>query len=59
MELVESKVKGLAIEVPEQEEEPVSINFMEALKKSLDRTRHEPEKMNGKHRRSTRHKKVS
>ena len=37
MELVESKVKGEAIEVPEEEEEPAAINFMEALKKSIEK----------------------
>ena len=67
MELVQSKISGQAIEVPEEEEEPAAINFMEALKKSLAQTRaadgqgngRHHEQVNGKHRRQTRHRKVS
>ncbi len=42
-------------------EEPAALNFMEALKKSLAKTRPDgqAEKVNGKHRRPMRHKKVS
>jgi len=73
LELVRAKVSGQAIEVPPEEEVPETINFMDALKKSLARIesnnragsvngKHSgngKHSPNGKHARHARHRKVS
>lgn len=51
MELVQAKMSGQAIEVPPEEEEPATLNFMDALKKSLSRieSKNGTDKGNGSH----------
>ena len=48
-ELIEAKIEGRELVEPEEEEEPDVVNFMDALKKSMQRSSRERKRAQGRH----------